>query len=143
MKLVGFSIAEDFVALERGSDRFDLHNNFNFQGLLYKPAERTLELRWRRGLGDWVEPSEPPDLCISFSGVYLFKAQERDPALPFKEDDCLDSIGFMWDELVTEMRAFTSNKPGDGCTHLTANFMSGFSLKVGAESADLLVGGSA
>jgi hypothetical protein len=80
---------------------------------------------------------------MSFAGVYLFKAQERDPALPFSEDDCLDSVGFMWDDLLTEMRAFTSNQPGDGCTHLTANFMSGFSIKVGAESAVLHVASGA
>jgi hypothetical protein len=143
MKLIGFSIAEDFIALERGLDRFDLHNNFDFQGLSYNLMQRTLELQWRCGLGDWVKPTEPSDLRMSFAGVYLFKTQERDPALPFTEDSCLDSIGFMWDELVAEMRAFTSNQPGDGCTHLTANFMGGFSIKVGAESAVLHVAGGA
>ena len=141
MKLIGFSIAENFIALERGPDRFDLHNNFDFQGLSYNPVQRTLELQWRRGLGDWVKPTEPSDLRMSFVGVYLFKVQERDPAIPFTEDDCLDSVGFMWDDLLTEMRAFTSNQPGDGCTHLTANFMSGFSLKVGAEAVVLHVAG--
>lgn len=139
MELIGFSIAENFIALERGPDRFDLHNNFDFQGLSYNPMQRTLELRWRRGLGDWVKPTEPSDLRMSFVGVYLFKVQERDSAIPFTEDDCLDSVGFIWDDLLTEMRAFTSNQPGDGCTHLTANFMSGFSLKVGAESVVLHV----
>ena len=143
MKLVGFSVAADFIALERGSERFDLHNNFSFRELSYNPGERTLDLRWRRRVGEWVKPTEPSDLCISFSGVYLFKTQERDPALPFTEDDCLDSLGFMWDDLQAEMRAFSSNVPGEGCTHLTANFMSGFSLKVGAESAALHVAGNA
>ena len=143
MKLIGFSIAEDFVAIEYKTDRFDLHNNFDFQGLSYSPVQRTLELNWRRGLGEWVRPTEPSDLSISFTGVYLFKTQERDPALPFTEDACLDSLGFMWDDLATEMRAFTSNQPRDGCTHFTANFMSGFSVKVGAESAILQVAGGA
>jgi hypothetical protein len=143
MKLIGFSISEDFVALECGPDRFDLHNNFDFQGLSYNPAQRTLELRWRRGLGEWIKATEPSDLCMSFAGVYFFKAQERDPALPYTEDSCLDSLGFMWDDLAAEMQAFTSNQPGDGCTHLTANFMSGFSVKVGAESVILQVAGGA
>ena len=143
MKLIGFSIAEDFVALESGLGRFDLHNNFDFQGFSYNPSQRTLELRWRRGLGEWVKPTEPSNLCMSFVGVYLFKAQERDPAFPFTEDACLDSLGFMWNDLTTEMQALTSNQPGDDCTHLTVNFMSGFSVKIGAESVALQVAGGA
>ena len=57
--------------------------------------------------------------------------------MPFTEDDCLDSIGFICDELVAEMRGFTSNQPEEGCTHLVATFMSGFSIKVGADSVVL------
>lgn len=38
MKLVEFSIAKDCIALERGADYFDLHNNFDFQGLTYSPV---------------------------------------------------------------------------------------------------------
>jgi hypothetical protein len=79
MKLLGFSIAEDCIALERGEDYFDLHNNFDFSGLTYDPSQRMLELRWRRGIGDWVKPSEASGLRIVFSGVDLFKARERDP----------------------------------------------------------------
>ncbi|MBB2806100.1 hypothetical protein A7D35_16560 [Xanthomonas arboricola] len=143
MQLIGFSIAEDFIALERGLDRFDLHNNFDFQGMSYAPAQQTLELHWHRGTGDWVKPSDPPELSLSFAGVYLFKTQERDPTVPFTEDNCLDSLGFMWDDLLAEMRAFASSRPSEGCNHLTANFMSGFSIKVGAVSATLHVSGGA
>ena len=143
MKLVGFSIAKDCIALERDADYFDLHNNFDFRGLAYDPTQRTLELRWSRGVGNWVKPTEPPELRLAFTGVFLFKAHERDPAIPFTEDDCLDSIGFIWDNLLVEMHGYTSNQPGDGCTHLNAVFMSGFSIKVGAESVTLNVAGSA
>lgn len=44
MKLVGFSIAKDCIALQRGTDYFDLHNNFHFQGLTYDPARRSAVL---------------------------------------------------------------------------------------------------
>jgi hypothetical protein len=114
MQLIGFSIAEDFITLERGPDRLDLHNNFDFQGMSYATAQRTLELHWRRGTGNWVKPSDPAELSLTFTGVYLFKAQERDPEIPFTEDDCLDSLGFMWEDLIAEMRAFTTNRPAEG-----------------------------
>jgi hypothetical protein len=143
MQLTGFSIAEDFIALECASHRFDLHNNFDFQGMSYSPKQRTLELHWRRGTGSWVKPLDPTELSLNFEGVYLFKAQERDPEMPFTEDDCLDSLGFIWDDLVAEMRAFTSNRATDGCSHFIANFTSGFSIKVGAASATLRVSGGA
>lgn len=38
MKLAEFSIAKDCIALEHGADYFDLHNNFDFQGLTYSPV---------------------------------------------------------------------------------------------------------
>lgn len=143
MKLNEFSVAKDCIALERGSDYFDLHNNFDFQGLAYNSAQGTLELRWVRGVGDWVKATEPAELWLSFTGVFLFKARERDHEMPFTEDDCLASIGFMWDGMLSEMDGYTSNQPKDGCTHFIAMFTSGFSIKVGAESVTLNVTGSA
>ena len=143
MKLNGFSVAEDCIALERGSDYFDLHNNFDFQGLEYSTALRTLDLHWIRGVGDWIKATEPVELQLSFAGVFLFKTRERHPEMPFTEDDCLASIGFIWDEMLPEMDGYTSNQPKDDCTHLIANFMSGFSIKVGAEYVTLNVTSSA
>jgi hypothetical protein len=143
MKLIEFSVAKDCIALERGADYFDLHNNFDFQGLVYNSVQRTLELHWIRGTGDWIKATEPAELRLSFSGVFLFKASERDPEMPFTEDDCLNSIGFMWDDMLSEMDGYTSNQPKDGCTHLIIMFMSGFCIKVGAESVSLSITGSA
>lgn len=143
MKLIGFSIAKDCIALEREADYFDLHNNFDFQGLAYDPIRRKSELLWQRGTGDWVKATDPGELRLVFTGVYLFKAYERDPELPFSEDHCLDSIGFFWEDMLAEMRGYTSNVPKEGCRHLIARFVSGFSIKIGAESVTLHVAGSA
>lgn len=143
MQLIGFSIAEDSITIERGPDRFDLHNNFDFQCMSYAPAQGTLDLNWRRATGDWVKPSDPSGLSLIFAGVYLFKAQERDPEVPITEDGCLDSLGFMRDELLAEMGAFTSHRPAEGCSHLIANFTGGLSIKVGAASVTLHISGSA
>jgi hypothetical protein len=137
MKIVGFSIANDCIGIERGSDYFDLHNNYDFQGLSYNVVDRTIELFWCRGTGDWIKLTDPTALRLVFSNVHLFKAHERDAALPFTEDDCLDSIGFFWDEMLPEMQGYSSNMPKEGCTHLNATFVSGFSVKIGAESVCL------
>ena len=138
MKLIEFSIAKECIALERGSNYYDLHNCFEFQSLSYNPTRQKLDLYWRRRNGDWVKPTEPAELSLLFSGVYLFKAIERDPELPFTEDDCLGTIGFIWNDMLGEV-GYTSNKQGEDCTILSLSFVSGFNLKIGAESADLVV----
>ena len=138
MKLIEFSIARDFVALERGSSYYDLHNCFEFQSLSYNPTTQKLSLFWHRKNADWVKPTEPAELSLLFSGVYLFKAIERDPELPFTEDDCLDTIGFIWNDMLSEV-GFTSNQSGEDCTILSLSFVSGANLKIGAASVDLVV----
>ena len=137
MILSDFAIAKDFIALERGAEYFDLHNCFDFKSLTYDVSLRNLVLRWVKSEGDWVKAEEPELLTLTLDGVYLFKASQRDPALPFTEDDCLESIGFIWDDMEDEMNAFTSNEQKDGCTQLCLSFMSGFSFKVGADLASL------
>jgi hypothetical protein len=137
MELIDFSIAKDCIALECKAGYFDLHNNFDFHGMAYDPTNRTLELLWQRGTGDWIKATDPASLQLNFSGVYLFKARQRDPELPFSEDDCLDTIGFLWEEMLAEMDGYTSNERKEGCSHLIVRFMSGFSIKIGAESAAL------
>ncbi|MHC9083964.1 hypothetical protein ACYX7E_02880 [Luteimonas sp. RIT-PG2_3] len=93
-------------------------------------------------MGDWVKPSEPAELRLEFAGVHLFKARERDPEMPFTEDNCLASIGFIWNDMLSHIDGYTSKQKKDGCTHLSAMFSSGFSIKVGAESVTLNVTGS-
>ncbi|WP_203322969.1 hypothetical protein [Pseudoxanthomonas beigongshangi] len=139
MKLLGFSIVDDFISLQCDARRFDLHNDFEFVEFLYNLTKRTLVLRWHRRSRKWVKPTDPVELRLAFSGVYLFKVRERDPDVPYTEDDCLSAIGFMWDDMVEEMNGFARNEPIEGCTQVAAMFMSGLSIKVGAESVALVV----
>ncbi|MDR4498720.1 MAG: hypothetical protein MRK02_12500 [Candidatus Scalindua sp.] len=53
--------------------------------------------------------------------------------MPFTEDDCLSSIGFIWNEKLDELGGYHSNEPKVACTHLSLKFMSGFAVKIGAE----------
>ena len=137
MELSNFKIANDNIALEQGEEYFDLHNCFDFVGLKYDVSKRLVSLYWVKGNGDWMPKNSPLEIEMSISGVYVFKAQERDKDIPFTEDDCLSSIGFLWNELIEEMGGYHSNEPKEGCTHLSLEFMSGFALKIGAESASI------
>jgi hypothetical protein len=95
------------------------------------------------------QPLEPAQLerdsqqKIAFNGVDLLKARERDPAIPFSQHDCLRFLAFIWNDLLNDFDSYASNAPGKGCAHLNVSFMSGFSSKVGAQSAALYVADSA
>lgn len=70
MELINFSIGDDHVSLWYGDQRHDLHNNYEFQKLVFDPNGQTLELYWS------------PGIKLSFAGVYLLKARQRDPEMP-------------------------------------------------------------
>lgn len=142
MKFVDFLIADDCIALERGNAYFDLHNNFDFHGLVYNPTRRTLELHWLRSSGAWVAPTDPSELRVLFSSVYLFRASERESSIRFTEDDCLDTIGFVPAESL-DMECHPLLPSAQAGSHLMATFMSGFVIKIGAESAVLVEGDAA
>jgi hypothetical protein len=140
MNLIGFSIAADFISLTTDRGSVDLHNDYAFGGIIYRPAERVARLEWTRRTNEWVRSQGPREIWLEFRKVFLLKVQERDVSLPFTEDDCLSTIGFLWNDLLSEMRGFTTNTPSDDCCHLVASFMSGFSVKIGAESTVAVFG---
>ncbi len=135
MKLSNFKIAKDNIALEIDDLYLDLHNCYDFIGFKYDVLNRTLEFNWQQNKGEWIQEGLPFNVTLIMEGVYLFKAQERDPEMPFTEDDCLSSIGFICKENLDELVEYYSNEPKDDCTHLNLVFMSGFEVKIGAEKS--------
>ena len=136
MKLTNFEIADDFIAIETGGKYYDLHNNFDFASLDYDIKTRVVVLRWVKSDGEWVPTDSPQKIELFFSGAYLFKCKERDKDMPFSEDDCLDSMGFIHNELLDEVESFSCTAPTDAASHLNMSFHSGFVVKLGAEKAE-------
>lgn len=139
MHLENFNIAKNFGAIEVCGSYIDLHNNFDFKGLEYDVSNRVLRLHWALGAGDWIPKNSPAEIQLVFRGVYLFKAKERDSQLPFSEDDCLSTLGFIGNDLINEVEGFCDLQPSENTTHLNISFMSGFALKVGCETATCLI----
>jgi hypothetical protein len=73
-------------------------------------------------------------LVVEFRGVTHFSATPRDSELPFSEDTCLSSVGGV--EPSDPTLSVYSDVPA-GWHHVFA-FMSGFVLRIGAESVCLL-----
>lgn len=139
MKLKNFKLADDNIAFEQGANYYDIHNNFIFTGFKYNTLRREVVLNWVKGTGDWVPNNSPKSIHFIIRDVYLFKAKERDAEMPFTEDDCLNCIGFLWNDLIEEMGGYYSHEPKENCTHLSIEFMSGLALKIGADTALLKV----
>jgi hypothetical protein len=139
MELFGFRFAEDTIGIECGGKYFDMHNCFDFKGLEYDVIARRLILNWKKGEGKWVEENLPKEVGLEFQEVYLFKAKERDPSIPFTEDDCVESMSFIHNDLIDEMNGILTNIPSGEVNHLIISFMSGFSMKIAAKSARLRV----
>ncbi len=135
MNLSNFNIASDFIAVETNGVYHDLHNNFDFTGLTYDVLNRKVKLSWVKSTGDWVVVDCPNALNLHFSGVSLFKCKERDSGVPYTEDDCLGSLGFIHNDMINEIDGFANTEPSEDACHLNLSFESGFALKIAAESA--------
>lgn len=132
-----FSI-KDGIYLVHGGHCLDLHNDYDFTGVVYSVAERQVTLKWMRGGGDWVRASLPAELELVFEGVSRFQVMPRDPEMPFTEDDCLSSAGWWVDE---EWCGGVMVCEGDeGCGWLRAfEFQSGAIVAIVAEEGKAII----
>ena len=137
MKLTNFSLAPDNIALEHLGLHLDLHNCFDFIAIHHNIPNRQATLEWSRNPGNWVSLDLPSAIAMHFVGIRFLRVRQRDQNTPYTEDACLNSIGFMWNNMIEEMGAFASNTPSDDCDHLSLEFMGGMALKIDADEASL------
>ncbi len=126
----------DGIYLVKDNYELDLHNNFDFKSLSYIIGERRIILSWSRSNGSWVIPETPQALSLEFIGVSEFRFSPRNSGVPFTEDDCVNSIGYLvnedWADGVIVVESNQKTEPH----WLTAiDFMSGAVLAIQAESS--------
>lgn len=122
------------IYVVQGTHELDLHNDFAFEDVRYSVAERTATLRWSRRTAAWVRPKTPAAVSITFEGVSEVRFAPRDPAMPFTEDDCISTMGYLTDEPWSKGEVLISDEPGRDW--LTAfEFQSGAVIALRAERA--------
>ena len=127
----------DGIYLVQESNELDLHNNFDFKKLDYSVEGRKLVLFWQRSNGDWVGSDIPAALTIEFQEVSEFRFMPRDSEIPFTEDDCINSFGYLVGEDWAEGVIMVEPSQKAESHWLTAiDFMSGAVLAVQAVSAN-------
>ena len=138
MELTNFVIEDSFSAIEVDGLHRDLHNNYSFERIVFDSSRRELTVEWVKGQSSWVPEDTPQSLKLIFSDVSLFKCKERDSDMPYSEDDCMSSLGFIHNEMLDELEGFSYEKPSSNANHLNVSFMSGFAFKVAAKTATCL-----
>ncbi len=123
--------------IESNEHYYDLHNNADFQSVIYNVEEKTTILIWRYP-GEWFLSDESPfkkdktflasndieDLvrmiAFRFKNVTRYEVIPRDPEMPYTEDNCLSQI------LTFDDDDFNENV-------LVFEFQSGLRIKIEAE----------
>ncbi|NMR28062.1 hypothetical protein HH219_21505 [Pseudoalteromonas sp. NEC-BIFX-2020_015] len=128
-----FSWSES-IYLKYDSIEYDLHNDFDFIEINYIIETQSVTLKWKRGTGNWVNQNQPDLIVLNISNVSQFEFKPRDSEMPFTEDDCLESFGFISDDDWCDGQ-FWADKIPDESWLWSFIFQSGAEIIIGAKSA--------
>lgn len=128
-----FSWSES-INLKYDSIEYNLHNDFDFVEINYSIETQSVTLKWKRGSGNWVNQNQPKFIILSISYVSQFEFKQRDPEMPFTEDDCLESIGFISDDDWCDGQFWIDKTPDENWLW-SFSFQSGAEIIIGAKSA--------
>ncbi len=84
--------------------------------------------------GDWVPTENPGNITLIFTGVSLFRAEERDKDIPYTEDDCLNQIGIVPTEERNTIGSVWATPDQFESFNMVLDFMSDATFKVYSES---------
>jgi len=128
-----FSWSES-IYLKDDSIEYDLHNDFDFIEINYIIETQSVTLKWKRGTGNWVNQNQPDLIVLIISNVSQFEFKPRDSEMPFTEDDCLESFGFISDDDWCDGQFWVDKTPDDDWLWSFV-FQSGAEIIIGAKSA--------
>lgn len=131
MRCNGFTFGS--IEVELDGRAYDLHNFYSLGFFNYEINHRRFSREFFKRSESWVPFEEPNRIRLSFMLVSHFSAQERDPNLPYTEDDCIEFIGVVDPEALTKDANFPDHMRQDH--HLVLRFQSGFTIRLQAEEA--------
>ena len=147
MILQNYSFGDDDISILIDGKYIDIHNCYEFYELIYNTKNREVVLKWKVDEPDeedfFIDDGLPRFISMFFEGVHFLKSIERDHEMPFSEDDCVETFGFLLDKLIDQMKGLSSNNPQSGCSHFIVNFMSGFAIKLSAKTSSVKYGENA
>jgi hypothetical protein len=123
MQLLNFEVGGQYIDLEWADGGYaDLHNDYDFSQLTYKPAEARLILSWQKSSGEWAKYAPAQALHLIFEGVGYMQVKTRDPEYPISEDDCPQHICRTSPEIRDEFEYIYFNEDAHHSYDLTLYF---------------------
>ena len=93
MQLLNFTLGGQYIDLEWPDGGYaDLHNDYDFDQLIYTPAKAKLTLIWQKSSGEWAKHAQAKVLRLLFDGVSYLHVKARGPEYPVSEDKYLRDI---------------------------------------------------
>ena len=130
MKLLNFSVGDDFISVMKDDVYHDLHNNFDFLGYSYDVVSKEFKLVFKRGNGDWIQNKGIEGLTFKFIGVSFLKIKEGDSTEYPDDESCLDGIGFNVEEMRSDMDSFLASNQFQDDYDMIFTFASGQAIKI-------------
>lgn len=134
MIIDNFKFTKDLIGIEVGDLYFDLHNNFNFTGVVDEQGK--ISLHWRRLSGNWVPESSPWWILLTFSAPSYID-------LRGKPSEDLMEFGFFKNETDGKVEYNGLSMPCPGYEIFVARFENGAEIAIRAMSAKVSIGNGA
>lgn len=130
MKLLNFSIGDDFISIVKDGSYVDLHNEFDFTGYWYDVSNKEFELVFKKGIGEWIQNKNIDVLIFKFKEVSFLKIKEGDSREYPDDESCLDGIGFNTKDMRSDMDSFLASNEFKDDYDLIFTFVSGQAIKI-------------
>ncbi len=124
------------IHLQIGDLELDMHNNYDFVGVVYDLKVRSVLLEWHLANRESISKTLPSHIKMLLSGVEDFRVSPRVHEIPFTEDNCLSSFGYACDEKWTDGQYWIDGTP-EPEWRWSFLFQSGLEIQIGGESASV------
>jgi hypothetical protein len=139
MQLLNFSLGNDNISVITDGSYLDLHNNFDLAGYDYNVVNNSLQITFKKSLGEWAKKDVFGNLKFKFSKVSLIKINGEGLLNNLNDNNCLDIIGFSSPDLKDDMESFPGNNEFKSENDMIFIFVTGHSIKIHSDSVILEV----
>ena len=129
MKLLNFTVGDDFISVIKDGNYQDLHNDFDFIRFSYDVISKEFQLNFKKR-GDWVQFSSLNEINFKFIEVSFLKITEGDSIEYPNEDSCLDGIGFSTSDMRDDMKGILDSNEFKEDYDMIFTFASDYAIKI-------------
>lgn len=124
----------DSIAIQLNGTYYDVHNDYNFIGLMKNDTTKTAVLFFEKKMASWVNSEAPKYLLLFFYGLNFFELSIIDVVLPAK----LEEIGFK-DPTDFDIDWLISNQNEQDNLHIIFRLEGDGFIRIGGEKSECVI----